>query len=56
MLARKEPLLKALASKRYSGRFVVRIPAELHRAAALRAASEHSSLNAWVESTIRESV
>jgi predicted HicB family RNase H-like nuclease len=40
----------------YSGKFVVRVPSELHRALAAAAASEHVSLNAFVEKRFREIV
>jgi predicted HicB family RNase H-like nuclease len=34
--------------KPYRGNFPVRMPADLHRKAALRAAAEGQSLNAWI--------
>lgn len=40
----------------FSGRFPVRIPTELHRKAALRAAEEGLSLNQWVAQRIAEEV
>ena len=40
----------------YSGRFVVRIEAGLHRALATAAASENLSLNSYVEERLREMV
>ena len=40
-----EPLPDALAEKRYSGEFRVRIPPELHRSLALQAAEQGVSLN-----------
>lgn len=40
----------------FSGRFPVRIPTELHRKAALRAAEEGLSLNQWVAQRIAEDV
>ena len=35
-----------------SGRFVVRVPSELHRKATVRAAAEGLSLNAWIAKRI----
>jgi len=44
---------KGIASFReYSGRFNVRLPAEIHEAAVLAAASENKSLNEWVAEAI----
>ena len=40
-----EPIPEPLAGKRYSGRFMVRIPSEVHRNLALKAAEEGVSLN-----------
>ena len=34
--------------KPFSGRFVLRIPSELHCAIALAAKKEHKSINAWI--------
>lgn len=36
---------EALADKRYSGKFLVRLPAELHRQLAIEAAEQNVSLN-----------
>ena len=38
--------------KPYSGRFVVRVEPELHKAVAMHAKVEHKSLNAWVHDTL----
>ncbi|NTS31773.1 type II toxin-antitoxin system HicB family antitoxin [Phyllobacterium sp. BT25] len=38
--------------REYSGRFNVRLPAEIHEAAVLAAASENKSLNEWVAEAI----
>ena len=43
--ANEEPVPEALAAKKYSGRFMVRIPPELHRQLALEAAESGVSLN-----------
>ena len=45
MQANGEPIPEALAEKRYSGEFRVRIPPHLHRSLALTAAEEGVSLN-----------
>jgi len=41
----KEPIPEPLAGKRYSGRFMVRIPPDIHRNLTLKAAEEGISLN-----------
>ena len=41
----KEPIPEPLAGKRYSGRFMVRIPPDVHRNLTLKAAEEGISLN-----------
>jgi predicted HicB family RNase H-like nuclease len=41
----KEPIPEPLAGKRYSGRFMVRIPSDVHRDLTLKAAEEGISLN-----------
>jgi predicted HicB family RNase H-like nuclease len=38
--------------KPYSGKFIVRIEPELHKAVALHAKMEHKSLNAWVHDAL----
>lgn len=40
----------------FSGRFPVRVPSELHRKAAVRAAEEGLSLNAWIARRIESAV
>jgi predicted HicB family RNase H-like nuclease len=45
MLKLKEPVPEALAERRYSGEFRVRIPPEVHRSLALEAAEQGVSLN-----------
>jgi len=47
-----EPIPEPLCSRRYSGQFVVRIPPEVHRQLALKAAEEHISLNRLVSSKL----
>jgi predicted HicB family RNase H-like nuclease len=43
--ANAEPVPEPLAMKKYSGRFLVRVPPELHRRLALEAAESGVSLN-----------
>ena len=38
---------KALASRRFSGKFLVRVPPEVHKKLALEAAENGISLNVW---------
>ena len=38
--------------KPYSGKFMVRVEPELHKAVAMHAKAEHKSLNAWVHDTL----
>lgn len=45
MQANHEPMSEPLAARRYSGRFMVRVPPELHRRLALEAAEAGVSLN-----------
>ncbi|MDD2709414.1 MAG: toxin-antitoxin system HicB family antitoxin [Verrucomicrobiae bacterium] len=40
-----EPVPEALASKRFSGKFMVRVPPEVHRQLTLEAVEAHISLN-----------
>ncbi|MEI6350762.1 MAG: toxin-antitoxin system HicB family antitoxin [Verrucomicrobiota bacterium] len=47
------PLPDASANKDYSGKFIVRVTPELHKAAAIRASLENQSLNAFVENALR---
>lgn len=45
MLDNGETLPQAIASKKYSGRFIVRVPPEIHRKLAVQAAEAGVSLN-----------
>ena len=45
MQASGEPVPEPIATRRYSGRFMVRIPPELHRRLTLEAAEAGVSLN-----------
>ncbi len=38
--------------KSYSGKFVVRVEPELHKAVVMRAKMENKSLNAWIHDTL----
>ncbi len=51
--ANNEPIPEPLASKKYSGRFMVRIPPELHRQLALEAAESGVSLNRLASDKLR---
>jgi len=42
--------------KPYSGKFMVRIEPELHKAVALRAKLSHKSLNAWIHDALETAV
>lgn len=52
MLAAGEPVPAAIADKRYSGKFQVRVPEEVHRQLAVRAAEQGVSLNALAASRL----
>ena len=45
MATNGEPIPEAIAGKKYSGKFMVRVPPELHRRLALEAAESGISLN-----------
>ncbi|MBE2232199.1 MAG: type II toxin-antitoxin system HicB family antitoxin [Anaerolinea sp.] len=47
-----EPIPQPLATRRYSGRFMVRVPPELHRRLALEAAEASVSLNRLVSAKL----
>lgn len=48
MAASGEPIPEPLSERSYSGRFVVRVPAEVHRRLVREAAEQHVSLNRLV--------
>ena len=52
MQAAGETPPEPLADKAYSGRFLVRVPPETHRALAMRAAEEGVSLNRLVSARL----
>jgi len=47
-----EPVPEPLGAKSYSGKLVLRLPKELHRGAAIRAAEEGVSLNQYLISKL----
>lgn len=47
-----EPIPEPLALKKFSGRFVVRVPPEIHRKLALAAQESHVSLNRYVSARL----
>ena len=52
--ASNEPVPDPLASKKYSGRFMVRIPPDLHRQLTLEAAEAGVSLNRLASDKLRQ--
>ena len=48
----KEPIPEPLAAKPYSGKFVVRVPPDLHRELAIEAQEAHISLNRYVSNKL----
>jgi len=52
MKSQKEEIPEPIASKRYSGKFVVRVPPETHRDLALQAAEHGVSLNRLVSAKL----
>jgi len=48
----RKPLPAPTAGKTYSGKFLVRVPPELHQKAAIQAMARHESLNQFVASAI----
>ena len=52
MEANDEPVPEPIYSRRYSGKFMVRVPPEVHRQLALEAAEEEISLNRLVSAKL----
>ena len=52
MRKNKEPIPEPLATKEYSGKFLVRVPPEVHRNLAIKAAEEGVSLNRLASSKL----
>ena len=56
MEAANEPVPGPLADRSYSGRFIVRVPPEVHRSLAIQAAEEGVSLNRLVSARLANSL
>jgi len=54
MRASGEEVPEAIADRPYSGKFLVRVPPELHRQLALEAAEQHVSLNRLAASRLSD--
>ena len=54
MQANKELIPEPMASKHYSGKFMIRIPPEVHRSLAIKAAEEGVSLNRLASSKLSQ--
>lgn len=52
MRKNKEPIPEPIATKGYSGKFMVRVPPEVHRNLAIKAAEEGVSLNRLASSKL----
>ena len=52
----RKPLPAATAGKEFSGKFVVRVDKELHKAAAIRALQAGESLNAFCQKVLRTAI
>ena len=52
LVANDEPLPEPLASRAYSGKFVVRVPSETHRELVVQAAEEGVSLNRLINARL----
>jgi predicted HicB family RNase H-like nuclease len=52
MKASREPVPEPLRSRRYSGKFMVRVPPEVHQRLAVEAAEEDISLNRLVSAKL----
>jgi predicted HicB family RNase H-like nuclease len=52
MLDSNEQVPEPLSEKTFSGKFVVRVPAEVHRLLALQAAEQGVSMNRWVSAKL----
>ena len=52
MLSTGETPPEPIADRSYSGKFIVRVPSEVHRALAIRAAEEGVSLNRLVSARL----
>ena len=52
MLDSNEQVPEPLSEKTFSGKFVVRVPAEIHRLLAVQAAEQGISMNRWVSAKL----
>ena len=52
MISNKEKIPEPIAIKNYSGKFMVRVPPDVHRALAMKAAEAGVSLNRIVSSKL----
>ena len=52
LIRAKEPVPEPLSAKPYSGKFMVRVPPEIHRSLAIRAAESGVSLNRLISSKL----
>lgn len=52
MIKNGEPVPEPIASRRFSGKFVVRVPPEIHRKLALEASENNVSLNRLVSAKL----
>jgi predicted HicB family RNase H-like nuclease len=52
MLNSNESVPEPLSEKTFSGKFVVRVPAEIHRLLAVQAAEQGISMNRWVSAKL----
>lgn len=50
--SRNEPLPEPLSAKKFSGKFMVRVPADLHRELALEALEMQVSLNRYISNKL----
>jgi predicted HicB family RNase H-like nuclease len=48
----KEPVPEPISARSFSGKFIVRVPPEVHRMLAIQAAESGVSLNRWVSSKL----
>jgi len=55
MKANKEKIPEPIACKQYSGKFMVRVPPEVHRELTIKAAEEKVSLNRLISSKLAHS-
>ena len=56
MLAAGESIPEPIATRSYSGKFIIRIPPELHRRLAIEAEESHISLNRLVNAKLASGV